>query len=916
MVMRRIKAFVVVAFALSSGIVAQVHAVDMPPPPSTAAVSRLRALAAQVYAVSPAPANGGTAKRLDAAETTKAVADMRANLDAVLRGARVAGFADEAAFSRKWRQVTHLVDNLDRARTLPQPMALQSVIPARSPAARRMPVSALGDQGARCGEALGLRAGHEIDVALAGAGQAGSEAWLRILPGEPALLRLGTAASSLDTEITLFADACPHSDSEAVARSDDAFGLAASVAVDTRTQPKVYFARLRNDGPAGTAFVTLDPTATIAGRISDQRNGEPLWADVQTLTADGFWGYTAVTDPDGSYQLQSDAGSFYVFAEVPNGAYVPEFYPDQPCPGSLFTGVQPCIEAGAQAIAVADGATVSGIDIALNIGGRIAGAVRDRVTGAPISGASVWLFHDDGTPIYPNPFSAPATTDAAGRYVFQGLLTDGYLAYAAAAPYGSELWNRIDCAGTLQQSCIPLAGTPIPVMRDELTSDVDFDLPRLASIHAVVASPVLDYTFWSLTIYDASGGFVTSSTSVNGVDAVGGPLMPGSYFAVVSTDGFFPQLWNGIDCTADCATLLGQGTPIAVELGQQAETTFVLHPLPSVSGQVIDATTNEPVADAQVALLDSQTLNNVASTFTGTDGRYDLVSVRPGNYYVWVTSPTHLDAVYPGVPCERYLFPGCDLSAATVVAAPNDGGDLAHIDLALQTNGSINGRVQMRVPPGFPPQPAPYEAISIFDTQGRPVAQATVLPDGSYSATDIPAGTFYALSSGSSFAQVYDGIDCDLTVPCDPTIGTPIVLAQGAQASGIDFDNLPVDVIFGRVTDASGQGIGNVAIDLWASLDLSHEDVGVTDAGGYYIVRNAYSLYYGNTYLLSTDAGGLPYDDQVYDGIVCPMGPAYLGLCSLADATPVGAPAVPGFVLANFSLHTGTGTLFRNGFDP
>jgi len=913
--MRRVAGFVVAAFVASIGMAVEAGAHETQPSESTIALSHLRTVAAQAYAASAEAADGSAGVHSAGAETKKAAAEMRASLDSVMRGARVAGFADEAAFSRKWRQVSHLVDNLDRALTSPRPSAMQSVLPARSPPARRMAAAVLGGTGARCDAALDLSAGHEIDVALAGAGQGGSEAWLRILPAEPALLRLGTAASSLDTEITLFADACPRSDGEAVAQDDDSFGLAASVALDTRTHPTIYFARLRNDGPAGTAFVTLDPTSAIAGRISDHRNGEPLSAGVETLTADGFWGVTTYTNMDGSYQLQTDAGSFYVFAEVSNGTFVPEFYPDAPCPGSLFTGVQPCIDAGAQAIAVADGATVSGVDIALDVGGRIAGVVRDRSTGAPIEGASVWLFDSNGAPLAPWPFTTSATTDGAGRYVFQGLLTGAYYAYAAAAPYGSELWNRVDCAGSLQQSCIPLAGTPIAVVRDELTSDIDFDLPRLASIHAVVASPALSNPFWSLTIYDTTGGYVASSSSVNGVDALAGPLMPGSYFAVVSVGGFFPQLWNGIDCTADCATVLGQGTPIAVEIGQQAETTFDLHPLPSLSGQVVDAATQAPVADAQVVLLDSQTLGTVVSTYTGSDGRYDMASVSPGSYYVWVTSPTHLDAVYPGAPCERYLFPGCDLSAATVVVAPHDGGDVSHIDLALQANGSINGRVQMRVPPGFPTQPAPYEAIFIYDTLGRMVAQAALLPDGSYSATDIPSGTFYAQSSGSSFTEIYDGIDCNFTGSCDPTIGTPIVLAQGAQANGIDFDNLAVDAIFGRVTDENGQGIGNVAVDLWASQDLSHRDVGVTDADGYYIVRSAYNLFGGTTYLLSTDAHGLPYDDQVYDGIACPMGPVYLGLCSLAEATPVGAPAVPGFVIANFSLHAGTGTLFRNGFD-
>ncbi|MEO1088352.1 MAG: hypothetical protein AAFY88_29320, partial [Acidobacteriota bacterium] len=40
------------------------------------------------------------------------------------------------------------------------------------------------------------------------------------------------------------------------------------------------------------------------------------------------------------------------------------------------------------------------------------------------------------------------------------------------------------------------------------------------------------------------------------------------------------------------------------------------------------------------------------------------------------------------------------------------------------------------------------------------------------------------------------------------------------------------------------------------------------------------------TYLISTDAGPR-YVDQLWQGVRCPAGPAFLGLCDLALATPV-----------------------------
>jgi protocatechuate 3,4-dioxygenase beta subunit len=902
-------------FALSLGIVADVGAVEARADP-TVAIAQVRTLATRVYAAGSASTASDAHSHFSDAATAKAIADLQTELNALMRAARSGGFADDAAFTRKWRQVAHLVDNLERGRVLASSADFRSVLPQQRASARRQRVVASGDMGARCSEALALPGEREFDVALADAGRSGSELWLRVEPDALGAYRLGTGASSLDTELTLFADTCPQSDAEAVARNDDAFGLAASVAIDARSRRGVWFARLRNLGRAGTAFVALDASATIAGHISDQRNDEPVSADVQTLTADGLWGYGGFSGQDGNYLLYTDPGTYYVFADGYADSYVSELYPDTPC-ARQWTGS--CPIGDAQALSVAANDAITGIDIALNIGGRIAGVVRDRASAAPISGASVSLYDANGAPTYGS-LPYPVTTDAAGRYTVEGLLTGSYYVQADANPYGSQLWSHVDCAGSVQQACNPIAGTPVSVVRDELTSAIDFDLPRQATIHAVLTQPSASSVYWTLFIYDEAGGFVSSVSQFNAVEAVSGPLTPGSYFAIASAQGYFPQLWNGIDCAVDCISQLNLGEPIAVVRGQQGEATFALHPFPSVSGRVTDAASNAPVADAQISLLDPQSFYDIADAVADADGSYTLANVPPGSYYVWVLSPTHLDAIYPAAPCQTYLFPGCDLSDAVLVTPSQQGGDISGIDVALQPNGSIAGRLQLRVPAGVTTLLPTWANVRIFDVQGRTVAQTSTLPDGTYTARDIPAGTFYAQSIGTGLGQVYDDVDCAFSTfffNCDPTIGTPIVLGQGEQVEGIDFHNLPLDTIFGRVTGIDGQAVANVAIDLWSRNDMEHRAVATTNADGYYALQGADNLFNGNTYLVSTDVGGLPFDNQAYDGIACPMGPAYLGLCSLTDATPIGgSPAALGFVLANFSLHTGTGTLFRNGFDP
>jgi hypothetical protein len=85
---------------------------------------------------------------------------------------------------------------------------------------------------------------------------------------------------------------------------------------------------------------------------------------------------------------------------------------------------------------------------------------------------------------------------------------------------------------------------------------------------------------------------------------------------------------------------------------------------------------------------------------------------------------------------------------------------------------------------------------------------------------------------------------------------------------------------------------------------------GVADAQGYYSAPGNIA----NSYFAATEAGP-GYVDQVYAGIACPLGPAYYGLCSLTNATPLvlsGGNTQP--QIANFILQSND-PIFSNGFE-
>jgi hypothetical protein len=235
----------------------------------------------------------------------------------------------------------------------------------------------------------------------------------------------------------------------------------------------------------------------------------------------------------------------------------------------------------------------------------------------------------------------------------------------------------------------------------------------------------------------------------------------------------------------------------------------------------------------------------------------------------------------------------------------------------MPVNGTISGHVLLRTPAGMtlPPIVPAFEIVNIYDTGGTYVAVSYVTATGDYSVPGVPAGTYYASVSGNDLDQIWPGIDCDVGSTCDPLTGSPIAIGQGENLTGIDFDPVPLSYVFGHVTDNLGAPVAGVAIDLWNTTDSTHCGVAVTNADGDYAATDTvFPCYLGHR--VSTDAASDAYVDEVFDGILCPAGSAYLGLCSLDPGTVLPIPTTPQFAIANFVLGPRPDEVFTNGFDP
>jgi 5-hydroxyisourate hydrolase-like protein (transthyretin family) len=759
-------------------------------------------------------------------------------------------------------------------------------------------------RGASCGSALGLVESIPVTVTLSAAGATGSEAWFRFNPASnDRRYRLRTLSAGPDPALEVVAD-CRRTD--VLAANDDELGLDAAVLVTSRG-PRPLFVHLTNSAAAGVIELGVEEAnGGITGKVVDAVSGQPLPAiNVVVYSSYGNYWTSTSTDSSGNYVLSLAAGDYYLRTD--DESYLPVLYPDVLCDSPLyFYNLSNCDTGAAQLITVSSGSVVTGINIAIPQGRRIEGTVRDSF-GHPVS-AQVSLYDAVGT------FAVSIGSNSYGRYVFTPLPPGTYKAKAEASGFGKQLFNGIDCNGSLKDQCNLASATTIDVQSGDATG-VNFALPKLATITGTVHRSGNSLGYFSVYAIDGNGSPIATTYYQTGTSYTLGPLGVGSYYVYAVADGFFPQIFNGIDCGVSCNANIAQATAITITGTDQVATAdFDMTALPSVHGHITDAQSGVPQAGVLVIATQNppSMVYPFGSATSDASGNYTM-QVPAGTYYLWAQSADHIDSVYPNIDCEQfgYIYYGaiCDVTGAVLLTvAPNQPAPA--FDFALKRSSSISGHARVNAGPGSD-LPA-YASIAIFDGSGSLVASTSTDASGAFQVNDFPAGNYFAYAASNGYAQLlpqlWQQIDC--VDPCAATTGTPIALSSGASVSNIDFLLVPRHAIAGRVSDLSDNGIDGALIDLFDAATRAYQGTAVTDAQGYYVAAG------GNpsAYLVATDTGGT-YLDQVFSNISCPNGSAYFGLCPLAGAAPVLAGSLniqP--VLVNFRLRPGD-TVFWSGFE-
>jgi hypothetical protein len=317
--------------------------------------------------------------------------------------------------------------------------------------------------------------------------------------------------------------------------------------------------------------------------------------------------------------------------------------------------------------------------------------------------------------------------------------------------------------------------------------------------------------------------------------------IPGTYFVRTEFDSSYAldELYNNLPCpNLDCSSTLE--TPIEVA-GGTVSINIDLGDGGSIAGSILAADTGLPATGFGPLHVDVYSASGVmiAEGPPNGDGTYVVPRIPTGSYTVRtrVYTPTSpfLDEMYNDIPCPQV---GCIVLTGTPVPVI-DGNTTPNINFTLDRAdyaGAISGRVA-RSSNGVG---LANVSVEIYDSANRLLDSLNTVQGGVFAsqAHTLLAGDHYlrvrTLPYQPGYRDIlYGGQDCAENV-CVPYTGTPVVVAAGNWASGIEFSleelcPSPLDLQPASLSAATTAGIPYEAM---LSASGAHGAVEFTVGGG------------------------------------------------------------------------------------
>ncbi|WP_028596783.1 carboxypeptidase regulatory-like domain-containing protein [Paenibacillus assamensis] len=344
-------------------------------------------------------------------------------------------------------------------------------------------------------------------------------------------------------------------------------------------------------------------------------------------------------------------------------------------------------------VALTPGASLTNVNFVLTPNpGSISGNVRDRVTGEIISGASISIRTPDAQGV----LLEATVTSIFGNFTFVDLPAGSYSLIIRANGYSTQELGEIIQSGV---------NTTANILLDPSFARID------GNVLTTSGTPVTGNSI-NIRIYDEKGAlFETIVANSNGTFTVQ-DLPTGNYQVSVNAPGF-------------AATVV----PLQVISGQTLPLTITLSTLVStVSGNVFDATTNQPLSGTTVAFK-METGEIVTSVLTGQEGTYQFPNLQPG------TGAVTCEHIGYGEKSQAIQLPAGESQTVNFILQQNAGGVFG-IVTDLATGDTLEGA-----------------AIQIFDSRNTLLSTHLTDSIGQYLAEGLSPGTYKAVASQQGYAS-------------------------------------------------------------------------------------------------------------------------------------------------------------------
>ncbi|MFQ5864388.1 MAG: carboxypeptidase regulatory-like domain-containing protein [bacterium] len=474
------------------------------------------------------------------------------------------------------------------------------------------------------------------------------------------------------------------------------------------------------------AHVVVSPPATgaIAGTITNDSNDLPIQdAHVKAVRLGRIhWVKHSTSDEQGNYLIGELIPGIYVLCANAEG-FVGEFYDD----------TRNYLEA---TLLTVDNDTLTNKDFALSEGGKITGTVFTDVDSLPLAHAHVVAILRIN-----ERFAHHVLTNNDGSYQIASLPPGDYVVRANAPGYKGEYYD--DAERLFDAELLRIDGT-------ETIENIDFGLAMASAILGVVTNAVDDspiagarIRIWLSNVVAAHLFHRETRTNENGEYIA--QVRPGRYIVHASAEGFNGEFFDDV-------RELSLATP--VEVFPDSHTTgidFDLVPRGSISGTVVDQSTEEPIEGAVVEAFRENIVLDVASHIAGfrakTDslGKYIIENLPSGKYLVRAIAEGYLPEFFKEAPTKR---------EATIVTV-FDSTEVDTIDFTLEKGGSISGLVASQMDS----MPIPRALVRVWEANTGFHRRAYTRDDGTYKVEGLRTGNYYVhVIAEGFFPEYYDNV--------------------------------------------------------------------------------------------------------------------------------------------------------------